>query len=158
MTFDILLPFQAFFCGHKENHQITPTDQGGAEGSVRLLLTKTPPVPSVAQVAKYVVSGLNDSRGRGRQLARYRAPSTSADSSLRRTWNTAWSWSDGTLPRSKSQNRFWWTLTQRYMEPWLQLRAVHLLSRVSDTHKHRLKTILVLAGFEPKTSCRRRKS
>ena len=31
---------RAFFCGYKESHQITPSAQSGAEGSVRLLLTK----------------------------------------------------------------------------------------------------------------------
>ena len=30
------------FCGHEENHQKTPLSQGGAEGSVRYLLTKNP--------------------------------------------------------------------------------------------------------------------
>ena len=40
--------FAGFFYGVRENLQITPHCQGGAENSVRRLLTKTPPVPSVA--------------------------------------------------------------------------------------------------------------
>ena len=31
---------EPFFCGHEVSHQITPSALGGAEGSVRLLLTK----------------------------------------------------------------------------------------------------------------------
>ena len=37
-----------FFFGARENHQIIPAAQGGEEGSVRVLLTKTPSVPSAA--------------------------------------------------------------------------------------------------------------
>ena len=48
-----------FFFWYRENHQIAPPIQGGAEGSVRLL-------------ARYAVSRLNGSRGPGRHLARYR--------------------------------------------------------------------------------------
>ena len=33
---------ELFFCGHEENRQITPSAQGGAEGSDRLLLTENP--------------------------------------------------------------------------------------------------------------------
>ena len=56
-------------------------------GSGRLLLTKTPPVPSVAQVARYAVSRLDGFGSPGRPLTRYRAPSMTADSSLIRTWS-----------------------------------------------------------------------
>ena len=48
-------------------HQITPPAR---EDSVRLLLTKNP-----ARFFRYAVYRLNGSRGSGRQLARYRAPS-----------------------------------------------------------------------------------
>ena len=63
------------FLGSKENHQIMAPFQGGAKGSVRLLLTKTPPIPSVAPIARYAVCRLNRSCGPGRQSALYRAPS-----------------------------------------------------------------------------------
>ena len=43
--------------------------QGGVEGSDRFLLTKTLPVPSVAAVARYLVSRLNSSRCSARYAA-----------------------------------------------------------------------------------------
>ena len=51
----------------------TPSAQGGAEGSVRLLLTKNPGW-FLSCLSANAVSRLNSSRDPGRQLARYRAP------------------------------------------------------------------------------------
>ena len=45
-----------------EYHQMTLSTHGG---SVRLLLTKTPPIPSVSPGARYTVSRSNVSRGPG---------------------------------------------------------------------------------------------
>ena len=50
--------------------------QSGVKDSVRLLLTKTPPAPSVTLGARSTVSRLNGSRSLGRQLARDRAPTS----------------------------------------------------------------------------------
>ena len=55
------------------NHLITSPAQGGAEGNVRLPLTKnptTPPVPSVAPVDRYTVSRSNGLHPPGRGLER----------------------------------------------------------------------------------------
>ena len=64
-----------FFFAVQENHQITLTAQGGAAGSVKLLLTKNLVCSFNCPSARDVVSRLNCSRDPGRQLARYRAPS-----------------------------------------------------------------------------------
>ena len=72
--------------GGKENHRITPPAQGGAEGSVRLL---NPTRSFSCPATRYAVSRLNGFRCSGRQLARYRAPSSmSVESYLRCAWNT----------------------------------------------------------------------
>ena len=39
-------------CAWNGMHEIAPPARGGAEGCVRILLTKTPPVPSVTLVAR----------------------------------------------------------------------------------------------------------
>ena len=67
-----------FFWASGENYQYYESRPRCAkherENSVRLLLTKTPPIPSIAPGARSTVSRLNGSRGSGRQLDRYRAP------------------------------------------------------------------------------------
>ena len=81
-------------CGYTlQYHQITSPAKCGAEGYIRLLLTKIHPVPSVTKGSRqdtetrYRISGpchicgrLNDSRCHGKQFARCRA--YVADSSL----------------------------------------------------------------------------
>ena len=55
-----------FFFRGKENHLIPPSAQGGAEDSARLVLTKTPPILSVAPCQGYGISNgyLNGFYGR----------------------------------------------------------------------------------------------
>ena len=64
-----------FFWGQFISSSIASA-QGDAVGSVRVLMTKNPPVSSVA-LAKYTMSRLIGSHGPGRQLPRYQTPSVS---------------------------------------------------------------------------------
>ena len=53
---------------YRENHRITPSAQGGAEGSVRLLLTKNPVCSLSCPSARDAVCRLNGSRVPGDKM------------------------------------------------------------------------------------------